>query len=153
MKLNQRSLAAACAALMTLTLVPVAGVSAQVTAHRRRMNVVQRHPTATGVAAGVGTHAALKASARRKKARHQKLSFAERHPTLIGDCRRCRHPQRHQAHHPALTKAKRNTALIGKRSSALMRASIKPSRRPAPVHRRGRAVCCYRLVASIAWAS
>ncbi len=47
-------------------------------------NVIQRHPTATGVAAGVATHHALKVSARNAKAHGQKLNFAQRHPTLSG---------------------------------------------------------------------
>lgn len=47
-------------------------------------NVIQRHPTATGAAAGVATHTMLKHSAANKKAHHQKLNFAEKHPTLSG---------------------------------------------------------------------
>ncbi len=64
------------------TVLPVASI-AQTTAPRRG-NVLQRHPTATGVAAGAVTHQALKASARNKKARGKKLNFAERHPTITG---------------------------------------------------------------------
>jgi hypothetical protein len=47
-------------------------------------NVIQRHPTATGVAVGVGVHHALKVSAAYKKRHHEKLNFAERHPTITG---------------------------------------------------------------------
>ena len=47
-------------------------------------NLIQKHPTLTGVAAGVATHAALKKSAAAKKKTHQKLNFAEKHPTLTG---------------------------------------------------------------------
>lgn len=47
-------------------------------------NLIQKHPTATGIAAGVATHAALKRSAAYKKKHHQKLTWAERHPTLTG---------------------------------------------------------------------
>jgi hypothetical protein len=47
-------------------------------------NVLQRHPTATGVVAGAATHHALKVSAKNKKAHHQKLNFAEKHPTITG---------------------------------------------------------------------
>ena len=54
------------------------------TAQVHRGNVLQRHPTATGVAAGVATHHALKVAARNRKAHHQKLNFAERHPTITG---------------------------------------------------------------------
>lgn len=45
-------------------------------------NIIQRHPTATGFAAGVATHHALKVAARNAKMHHQKLNFAERHPTM-----------------------------------------------------------------------
>ncbi|MDR3708660.1 MAG: hypothetical protein P4L33_10185 [Capsulimonadaceae bacterium] len=45
-------------------------------------NLIQRHPTATGVVVGVAAHHALKVSAARKKRNHQKLNWAERHPTL-----------------------------------------------------------------------
>lgn len=47
-------------------------------------NIIERHPTMTGMAAGVGTRAALKASAARKKRRGQRLNWAERHPTMTG---------------------------------------------------------------------
>ena len=47
-----------------------------------KKNWAQRHPTLTGIGAGVATHHALKVSARNKKLRHQKLNWAERHPTL-----------------------------------------------------------------------
>ncbi len=49
-----------------------------------RPNVIQRHPTATGIAAAIGTHHALKVAARNRKMHHQKLNFAQRHPTLSG---------------------------------------------------------------------
>lgn len=64
-------------------------------------NVIQRHPTATGAAAGVAVHHALKVSARKKKAHHQKLNFAERHPTIsgIGAAVATRHEvKKHTAH-------------------------------------------------------
>jgi hypothetical protein len=54
------------------------------TATHHKKNWVQRHPTMTGIGAGVATHHALKVSAARKKARGQKLNWAERHPTLTG---------------------------------------------------------------------
>ena len=47
-------------------------------------NFIQRHPTATGLAAGVATHHALKVAARNAKAHGQRLNFAERHPTMSG---------------------------------------------------------------------
>lgn len=67
---------AAAAFVLPTTLIAAPPAHAQ--------NVIQKHPTATGVAAGVATHAALKRSAAYKKAHHQKLSWAERHPTLTG---------------------------------------------------------------------
>ena len=47
-----------------------------------RPNFIQRHPTMTGIGAGVATHHALKVAARNAKAHGQRLNFAERHPTL-----------------------------------------------------------------------
>jgi hypothetical protein len=47
-------------------------------------NIIERHPTATGFAAGVATHHLLKVEAARDKARGKKLNFAERHPTMSG---------------------------------------------------------------------
>ena len=47
-----------------------------------KKNVFQRHPTMTGIGAGVATHHALKVSAKRKKMQGKKLNWAERHPTL-----------------------------------------------------------------------
>lgn len=72
----KRSLTAL-ACLVSLTTLPVY-------AQKAHPNVIQKHPTATGVAAGVATHAALKRSAAYKKKHHQKLTWAERHPTLTG---------------------------------------------------------------------
>lgn len=72
----QRQLIAATAALIFTT-----GAFAQTAAHK---NIVQKHPNAAGVAAGVATHTALKRSAAAKKRAHKKLNFAERHPTLSG---------------------------------------------------------------------
>ena len=43
-----------------------------------------KHHRMVGAAAGVGTYAALKHSAAKKRARGEKLSFAERHPMLSG---------------------------------------------------------------------
>lgn len=57
---------------------------AQMAAPAHRPNLIQRHPTATGFAAGVATHHALKVAARNAKLHHQKLNFAERHPTMSG---------------------------------------------------------------------
>ena len=82
---------AAAALAGTFALSTIAGVipaSAQTAtppappAHH--LNIIQRHPTMTGIAAGVATHHALKVAAARDKARGKKLNFAERHPTLSG---------------------------------------------------------------------
>lgn len=59
-------------------------VTAPVYAQAPHKNVIQKHPTATGVVAGIATHSALKRSAAWKKKHHQKLTWAERHPTLSG---------------------------------------------------------------------
>jgi hypothetical protein len=70
-------------ALIPAALALLAPASfAQTPAHRP--NFIQRHPTMTGIAAGVGTHHALKVAARNAKAHGQKLNFAERHPTMSG---------------------------------------------------------------------
>jgi len=73
------------AALLSASFALLApGAFAQTAAPAHRPNAIQRHPTATGAAAGVATHSMLKRSAASKKAHHQKLNFAERHPTLSG---------------------------------------------------------------------
>lgn len=68
-----RSKMAAIAA--ALTLVGVVPAFAQ-------LNGVERHPTATGVAAGIATHMALKRAAANAKAHGKHLNFAERHPMM-----------------------------------------------------------------------
>ena len=77
------TLAAASFGLTALAAVAPNAAFAQ-TAPAKPLNAVQKHPTMTGMAVGIGTHAALKKSAAWKKAHHQKLSFAERHPTMTG---------------------------------------------------------------------
>jgi hypothetical protein len=67
----------------TALVVPSVAPAAAATRHRK-LNWAQRHPTMTGIGAGVATHHALKVSAARKKARGQKLNWAERHPTMSG---------------------------------------------------------------------
>lgn len=76
--MNTRSITAGVAAALTLTGAAWAQTAAP------KLNIVQKHPTATGFVAGVATHSALKHSAAYKKAHGQKLSFAEKHPTLTG---------------------------------------------------------------------
>lgn len=72
----KKNFVAASIAALTLMTTGVTGAFAQ--------NVFQKHPTATGVAAGVATHHMLKKSAASKKASGQKLNFAEKHPTISG---------------------------------------------------------------------
>ena len=70
-------------ALIPAALALLAPASfAQTAAHNP--NFIQRHPTATGFAAGVATHHALKVAAQNAKMHHKKLNFAERHPTMSG---------------------------------------------------------------------
>lgn len=71
-------------ALASVAAVVTLGTSAFFAPPASAQNAIQRHPTATGVAAGAATHHALKVSARNKKRRGQRLNFAERHPTLSG---------------------------------------------------------------------
>ena len=68
-------------ALLPATLALMLPAFGQVTHHK---NWVQRHPTLTGIGAGVATHHALKVAAARDKARGKRLNWAERHPTLTG---------------------------------------------------------------------
>ncbi len=69
-------------ALIPAALALMAPALAQTPMHRP--NLIQRHPTATGFAAGVATHHALKVAARNAKMHGKKLNFAERHPTMSG---------------------------------------------------------------------
>ena len=72
------------AAVTLALLFPAALTRPVAAAPVHKKNFVQRHPTLTGIGAGMATHRALKISAARKKARGQKLNWAERHPTLTG---------------------------------------------------------------------
>lgn len=70
-------------ALFTLTLAAPSRAQVSPTAASvHHKNWVQRHPTLTGIGAGVATHHALKVSARNAKRRGQRLNWAQRHPTL-----------------------------------------------------------------------
>lgn len=85
LRLQQRGLRAGAVALALLfTSAFVAPGAAHAATSYHKKNWVQRHPTMTGIGAGVATRHALKVSAARKKARGQKLNWAERHPTLTG---------------------------------------------------------------------
>ena len=86
-------------ALIPAALALMAPALAQAPAHRP--NFIQRHPTMTGIGAGVATHHALKVAARNAKAHGKKLNFAERHPTMsaIGAGALTRHEiKAHTAH-------------------------------------------------------
>lgn len=94
---NRKSLLALIPAALAMAVPTLA--QAPMAAHHP--NVIQRHPTATGVAAGVGVHHALKVSAANKKAHHQHLNFAERHPTIsgLGAAMATRHVIKHHTAH------------------------------------------------------
>ncbi len=72
---NTKALLALLPATLALTVPALAG---------HPHNIIQRHPTMTGIAAAMATHHALKVAAARDKARGKKLNFAERHPTMAG---------------------------------------------------------------------
>jgi hypothetical protein len=85
LRLPPRGLSRLVATLVLLFTAAVVVPSTARAAYRhRRLNWAQRHPTLTGMGAGLATHHALKVSAARKKRRGQRLSWAERHPTLTG---------------------------------------------------------------------
>jgi hypothetical protein len=73
-------------AVAMLAVLPFSqvGVRAQTQTAVHHKNFVHRHPMLTSTAAGVGTYAALKMDAARKKRLHQKLNFADRHPMMMG---------------------------------------------------------------------
>ena len=53
-------------------------------AQHSMLDKASKHHKMVAAAAGVGTYAALKRSAARKKAQGRKLNFAERHPMMSG---------------------------------------------------------------------
>jgi len=72
-------------ALIPAALALMAPASfAQMATPAHRPNFIQRHPTMTGIGAGLATRSALKASARNAKMHGQRLNFAQRHPTMSG---------------------------------------------------------------------
>jgi hypothetical protein len=76
--------AGAMALLLALTMM-VGCISPQAAnAQHSAMDKAAKHHKLVGAAAGVGTYAALKRSAARKKAMGRKLNFAERHPMMTG---------------------------------------------------------------------
>ncbi len=64
-----------------LALIPAA-LALMAPAIAQNPNFIQRHPTMTGIGAGVATHHALKVAARNAKMHGKRLNFAERHPTM-----------------------------------------------------------------------
>gem|GEM_PF-807304 len=82
---SKRVAVVACLALglttLTGSMVPLRAAPASIYAQHDK-NWVQRHPTLTGIGAGIATHHMLKVSAAHAKARGQKLNWAQRHPTL-----------------------------------------------------------------------
>ncbi len=88
-------------ALLPATLALLVPATASFAQMAHRPNMIQRHPTATGIAAGLATHHALKVAARNRKMHGQKLDFAQRHPTMsaIGAGALTRHEiKAHTAH-------------------------------------------------------
>lgn len=65
-------------------LAPASFAQMAPTAQGHRPNFIQRHPTMTGIGAGLATRHALKVAAQNAKMHHKKLNFAERHPTMAG---------------------------------------------------------------------
>ncbi len=72
----------ALAALLPAALTLLAPATFAQTTAAHNPNIIQKHPTMTGVAAGMATHHALKVAAHNRKMHHQKLNWAQRHPTL-----------------------------------------------------------------------
>lgn len=69
-------------ALLPAALALLAPATFAQTTRAHHPNFIQRHPTMTGIGAGVATHHALKVAARNAKMHHKHLNWAERHPTL-----------------------------------------------------------------------
>lgn len=82
MKLTKRIslLFALAMAMLTMPILPVQ--ADQATDQHPHLNIIQKHPYATGFVAGAATHHYLKEKAARDKAMGKKLSWTERHPTL-----------------------------------------------------------------------
>lgn len=71
-------------ALLPATLALLAPMTAAFAQTAHKPNFIQRHPTMTGIGAGLATHHALKVAAHNRKMHGQKLDFAQRHPTMAG---------------------------------------------------------------------
>ena len=71
------------ASLFALTAVagPLVSVQAQTHPHR---NFAQRHPTATGAAAGLGAYALAKKTGNNRARAGRHRNFAQRHPVVTG---------------------------------------------------------------------
>jgi hypothetical protein len=69
--------------VLALAAILVGSIFAPLSA-QNNPNFVQRHPTASAIAAGAGTTYYLKHRAKWKKEHGEKLNFAERHPYLSG---------------------------------------------------------------------
>lgn len=80
---KSRALAAIIPVLLALAVMSLSvPTRAQAVHHAHPKNWVQRHPTLTGIGAGVATHHALKVAAHNAKMHGKHLNWAERHPTL-----------------------------------------------------------------------
>ncbi len=82
-KMNMRRSIAAAAATVVLAAnaLSIAPVFAQ---QNKVENEIAKHPTMTGIAAGVATTKAIDAKRKYDLAHGKKLSWAERHPKLSG---------------------------------------------------------------------
>src|SRR5438874_212689 len=67
--------------LFTAVAAPVMPVAAQTQRHR---TFAQKHPTATGVAAGIGAYALAKKTGKARERAGQRKNFAQKHPVLSG---------------------------------------------------------------------
>ena len=72
---------AAAVAVLAVAAVPVLPAAAQTVHHR---TFAQKHPTATGLAAGVGAYALAKKTGHNRDRAGRHRNFAQRHPLLTG---------------------------------------------------------------------
>lgn len=70
-------------ALGTLSL-PIGALAQTHTTTVKKKNIMQRHPNATGVVAGVAAYKIAKKSGKKRVAHGGKKNFAQRHPVITG---------------------------------------------------------------------
>lgn len=64
--------------------VPTAALAQAASSTTKKKNFAERHPTVTGVAAGVAAYKVAKKTGKNRKMAGQKRNFAQRHPVLTG---------------------------------------------------------------------